>query len=58
MVKAGTGITLIPRSAIRPGEAGIEYLPFRAPVPERAIDLVYRKASGHQAALERIAACF
>jgi len=45
MVKAGTGITLMPEIAINNPEMGIHYVPFKAPVPHRTIGLFYRKTS-------------
>jgi len=45
MVKAGTGITLMPEIAINHSEMGIHYIPFKKPVPHRTIGLVYRKTS-------------
>ncbi|MEE2789924.1 MAG: LysR substrate-binding domain-containing protein [Myxococcota bacterium] len=54
MVKAGTGMTLIPRSAIRQEEAGIIYLPFRQPAPKRTIALVWRKTITRPAVIKEI----
>jgi len=45
MVRAGTGITFMPKIAINEVEAGIRYIPFIEPVPSRSIGLVYRKTS-------------
>lgn len=45
MVKAGTGITLMPEIAINNPEPGIHYIPFKPPAPYRTIGLVYRKTS-------------
>lgn len=45
MVKAGTGITFIPKTVIDPDETGISYIPFKAPVPMRRIGLVWRKTT-------------
>jgi len=45
MVKAGTGITLMPEIAINNLETGIHYLPFKAPAPYRTIGIFYRKTS-------------
>ncbi|ATG91926.1 LysR substrate-binding domain-containing protein [Methylomonas koyamae] len=44
MVHAGTGVTLMPRIAVR-REPGIRYIPFAAPVPNRTIGMVWRKTS-------------
>lgn len=45
MVKAGTGITFIPKIAINQSEPGICYIPFSSPAPRRSIALVWRKTS-------------
>jgi LysR family hydrogen peroxide-inducible transcriptional activator len=45
MVRAGTGITFMPKIAINEPEAGIRYIPFTAPAPKRTIGLVWRKTS-------------
>ena len=45
MVRAGTGITLLPKIAINEPEPGICYLSFADPVPNRSIGLVWRKTS-------------
>lgn len=45
MVKAGTGITLMPRIAIPEHDVDIRYIPFRDPVPKRTIGLVWRNTS-------------
>jgi LysR family hydrogen peroxide-inducible transcriptional activator len=45
MVRAGTGITFMPRIAIRETDDGICYLPFTDPAPSRSIGLVWRKTS-------------
>lgn len=45
MVRAGTGITLMPHIAIKNQDEGIRYIPFQAPTPTRTIGLVWR-ASG------------
>lgn len=51
MVKAGTGITLMPRIAISPDETGICYIPVE-PAPQRHIGLVWRKTTARQALLD------
>jgi len=48
MVKAGSGITFMPRIAIQENERGIHYIPFSLPVPMRTIGMVWRKTSGRQ----------
>jgi len=45
MVKAGTGITFMPKIAINEPEPDIRYIPFLEPVPKRTIGLVWRKTS-------------
>ncbi|MDB2705615.1 LysR substrate-binding domain-containing protein [Pseudomonadota bacterium] len=45
MVKAGTGITFMPKVAINEDDQDISYLPFSAPAPKRTIGLVWRKTS-------------
>ena len=51
MVKAGTGITLIPEIAIDRTDNDIRYIPFTAPPPSRTIGLVARKTSTKQAVM-------
>lgn len=53
MVHAGTGVTFMPRIAIR-DEPGVRYLPFAAPAPLRTIGLVWRKTSARGALIERL----
>lgn len=48
MVRAGTGITLMPKIAIQQPGDGIRYIPFDNPVPKRTIGLVWRKTSGRK----------
>lgn len=48
MVRAGTGITFMPRIAISHRDDGIRYLPFNPPVPQRTIGLVCRKTSARK----------
>lgn len=45
MVIAGSGLTLIPQTAINSHETGIHYLSFTKPVPVRSIALVIKKNS-------------
>jgi LysR family transcriptional regulator, hydrogen peroxide-inducible genes activator len=54
MVKAGTGITFMPKIAVREAEEGICYLPFEDPVPKRTIGLFWRKTSSRNELLEII----
>ncbi|MGV3522940.1 MAG: DNA-binding transcriptional regulator OxyR [Candidatus Sericytochromatia bacterium] len=56
MVRAGSGLTLLPELAIaadlRP--EGVVYLPFEAPMPRREIGLVYRESSARRGAFEAL----
>ena len=52
MVRAGTGITFMPKIAIREPEEGIRYIPFEEPAPKRTIGLVWRKTSARSVLLE------
>ena len=45
MVRAGTGITFMPRIAVGINDDGIRYIPFPSPAPSRSIGLVWRKTS-------------
>lgn len=54
MVRAGTGITLIPEIAINEAESGIRYIPFVKPVPSRSIGLVYRKTTVRTELMEKL----
>lgn len=56
MVKAGTGITLMPKIAIQPDEKDICYIPFTAPKPHRTIALVSRKTSARKAVIQKLSA--
>jgi len=58
MVKGGTGITFMPKIAIRDDEEGIQYIPFVAPVPSRSIALVWRKTSSRKQLIDRLRAMF
>jgi len=55
MVRAGTGITLMPKIAINEAETGVHYIPFVKPVPSRSIGLVYRKTSVRTGVMEKLA---
>lgn len=48
MVKAGTGITLMPKIAMHTKEIGIHYTAFRKPAPKRKIGLVWRKTTARK----------
>jgi LysR family hydrogen peroxide-inducible transcriptional activator len=54
MVKAGTGITLMPKMAIHKNETDIRYIPFAEPVPYRSIALVWRKTSARKPVITRL----
>lgn len=54
MVKAGTGITIMPRIAIQKNETGICYIPFDAPAPQRTIGLVWRKNCARMAVIDAL----
>ena len=43
MIKAGTGITLMPEIAVVKGDTDICYIPFKEPRPKRTIGIVWRK---------------
>lgn len=54
MVKAGTGITFMPKIAVREDEPGIKYVPFADPVPKRAIGLVWRKTTARKDVMDKL----
>lgn len=54
MVRAGTGVTLIPEIA-RNDNDGLRYIAFDAPAPKRTIGLVWRRSSARGALVEAIA---
>jgi LysR family hydrogen peroxide-inducible transcriptional activator len=54
MVKAGSGITIMPGIAIRQPEKGVHYLPFAGTVPQRHIGLVWRKITTRKVVMEEI----
>lgn len=58
MVKAGTGITIMPKVAIREDETDIQYLPFRSPSPSRMIGLIWRKTTVRKPIVEELSRCF
>ncbi len=53
MVRAGTGITLMPEIAIRKND-GICYIPFKSPRPKRTIGLVWRKTLAKTGVIEEL----
>lgn len=57
MVKAGTGITLMPKIAISQIESDIRYIPFKSP-PSRTIGLVWRKTSARKLAMHTVSGLF
>ena len=54
MVKAGTGITFMPKIAIHQPEEGIRYIPFDDPAPKRTIGLFWRRTSSRNELLEEL----
>jgi len=56
MVKAGTGITLMPEIAINKHETGIHYIPFSEPTLHRSIGLAYRKTSTKKEIIQQVEA--
>ncbi len=58
MVKAGTGITFMPKIAMQEKETGIRYLPFKPPAPSRTIGLVWRKTTFRQQAMNQLIGLF
>jgi LysR family hydrogen peroxide-inducible transcriptional activator len=57
MVAAGVGITVLPASSLStPGHENrfLRYIPFRKPVPDRRVVLVYRKSFPRPAAIEAL----
>lgn len=55
MVKAGTGITLMPQVAAQEPCAEIHYIPFTDPQPKRLIGLVWRKTTARGVVIEKLA---
>lgn len=55
MVRAGTGITMMPRIAMREGEEGMAYVPFAPPAPSRRVGLVWRRTTARQEAIRHFA---
>ncbi|MDF2866652.1 MAG: DNA-binding transcriptional regulator OxyR [Gammaproteobacteria bacterium] len=56
MVSVGSGITLMPKMAIRKGDKQIVYLPFTKPQPSRRIGIVWRTTSVDKNLLAELAA--
>jgi LysR family hydrogen peroxide-inducible transcriptional activator len=54
MVRAGTGITFMPKIAIHEPEDGICYIPFVKPAPIRTIGLVWRKTTIRKQLIEQL----
>jgi LysR family hydrogen peroxide-inducible transcriptional activator len=54
MVKAGTGITFMPKIAMQTKEQGIEYISFTKPVPSRSVGLVWRKTTPRQQVINQL----
>lgn len=58
MVKAGSGITFMPKIAVYENEIGIHYTPFQSPAPYRTIGLVWRKTTAKTQVIENIVKLF
>lgn len=61
MVRAGLGVTLLPKMAVDAGfaaAAGLETREFAAPTPKRRIGIVWRRGSGRRIDAEMLAAIF
>lgn len=54
MVRAGTGITLMPQIAIQQKETSICYIPFKKPAPKRTIGMFWRKTSARKQLMQEI----
>lgn len=54
MVKAGTGITFMPKIAVAESDSAIRYIPFSSPAPYRTIGLVWRKTSARYAVIDQL----
>lgn len=54
MVKAGTGITLMPEIAIDPKDKDLKTIPFIDPAPSREIGLLWRKTTTRTIVIEEI----
>lgn len=54
MVRAGTGITLMPEIAIKQRDNGIHYLPFRDIPPQRTIGMAWRKTTSRSVVIQEI----
>jgi len=54
MVKAGTGITVMPEIAIQKNEKGLHYIPFKANSFSRKVGLVWRKTTVRMPVIENI----
>ena len=55
MVAAGLGVTLLPALSVQHNQADIAVRPFKTPVPERSIALVWRRGSPLTASLQALA---
>ncbi len=55
MVKAGSGITFMPKIAISDDDTGIHYTAFEPPVPSRTIGLFWRKTTAKTKVIGEIA---
>ena len=54
MVRAGTGITLMPEIAIQQEDSAISYLAFKGTAPSRTIGLVWRKTTSRGVVMKEI----
>lgn len=58
MVRAGTGVTLMPEIAVPlRGDDGVRYIPFEGEPPARTIGLVHRKSFKRDALVDVVAEC-
>ena len=58
MVKAGTGMTFMPKIAIETDESGIDYIPFSGKPPKRTIGLVWRKTMARKQVVRKFLELF
>lgn len=52
MIKLGPSVTLMPKIAIQQEDPDLAYIPFKDPIPQRTIALVYRKATARNQILD------
>lgn len=58
MVKAGTGITFMPKIACHENEQDIHYIPFKPPAPGRKIALIWRKTNAREQVMKKLIEVF